>query len=68
MPNPEHGSIVNWITNPPSGEEVTNIYRMISVFPITKKNYWILYPDIKSWGQLVKAPKNLLSKRYNING
>ena len=42
--------LVDWLTNPPSGEKVPNIDWLITIFHGTKKNYRRPEPDIKSWG------------------
>ena len=59
---------VNWLTNPSSGEEITNTNWLIVVFPVTKKNDGRPDPDIKSWAQPVKALRNLLKKSFNLKG
>ena len=55
---------MDWITNPLSGEEVTNIEWIIAVFPGNKKNDGMPDPGISSWAQLVKALRDLLKKSF----
>ena len=57
---------VDWITNPPSGEEVPNTDRIISMLPGTKKNNGRQDLVIKSRGKPVKALKDLLRKIFNL--
>ena len=57
---------VDWITNPPSGEEVPNIDWLIAVFPSTKKNDGRPDPRIKSWGQPVKEREDILMEIFNL--
>ena len=59
---------VYWITKPPLVEELPNTNRIIVVLTGIKKNYSRAEPEIKSWGQLVKALKDLLRKRFNLKG
>ena len=66
FPNQSVDQLVCFLTNPPSGEEVTNIYWLIAVFPGTKKNDRRIEPGIKSWVKPVKALKNILSNRCNM--
>ena len=54
---------VDWITKPPSGEEVTNIDCLITVLYSTNENYGIPDPSINSWGQPVESLKYMLRKR-----
>ena len=56
------------ITNPPSGEEITNIDWIIVKFPGTKKNDGRPDPGIKSCAQPVKALKDLLKNKFNLKG
>ena len=45
---------LDWMTNPPSGEELPKIDWLVVLFPITNKNYSWTDPDIRSWGKPVK--------------
>ena len=51
---------IYWLTNPPSVEELPNMYWLITVLHGTKKNDGMIDPEIKSWGQPVKALKDTL--------
>ena len=59
---------VDWITKPPLVEELPNTKRIIAVLTGIKKKYSRAEPEIKSWGQPVKALKDLLRKRFNLKG
>ena len=56
----------DWLTKPSPGEEVPNIYCLVSVLPGTKENYGRPYPGIKSWAHPVKVLMDLLKNRYNL--
>ena len=48
---------LDFITNPQSGEEVPNIYWLVTVFPGNTKNYGRIDPDVKAWIQPVNLVK-----------
>ena len=50
---------MEWITRPDPEENVTNIYRIIAVFPGTKKYDGKIYPGIKSLAQPVGSLRDL---------
>ena len=59
---------VDWLTNPPLGEEVPTTNWIIEALTVTKKNNRRPDPGINSWGQLVKALQYRLRKRCNLKG
>ena len=59
---------IDWLTNPPSVEEVPNIDWLIAIFQGIKKNDGKPYPGIKYWAQTLKALKDLLKKIFNLQG
>ena len=68
FPNQSVDQWVDWLTYPSSGEEVPNIDCIISVFPVTKKNYRRPDPGIKAWVHPVKELRDLSKKSCNLKG
>ena len=60
--------LIDWLTNPPSVEELPNIDWLIASFPGTKKNYSRPDPDINLWVQTVRVLNDILSNILNIKG
>ena len=57
---------MDWITNPPSGEEVINVDWLIVLFSGTKKHYVSQEPVINSWKYPEKSLRDPFKKRFNL--